>query len=238
MAARLPLSTLVNAAKLTAWTAVALAWCAGFVDAACYQSLAHTYTSHITGNTASLSSHAVAAAWDDAGRFGLAIASFLAGLLLSAFLQQVEHREGIRSAFAAVLALEVLLLGGFIFLSARPAPLALLLVLPAMAMGMQTVTVTRVGRLRVYTTYMTGNLSKFAEAAVACLFAEPDRRESRRQAAVTFSLWFAFLAGCICGVAADNAYGSIALLAPMGILACCIPIDLRRPRALGDTADD
>lgn len=58
-----------------------------------------------------------------------------------------------------------------------------LLALPCAAMGMQTVTVTRINGLRVYTTYLTGSLSKFAEAVVDYAFwwkdsmiADADRR--------------------------------------------------------------
>ena len=215
-----------------------MAWCAGFVDSACFRRLYGTYTSHVTGNTASLARSAAAAQWHDAARFAIAIASFLTGLMVSAALQHVERRKGIRSAFAAVLALEILLLGLFIPLSAAYAPIPLLIFLPAAAMGLQTVTVTRVARLRVFTTYLTGNLSQFAEAAAACFFADTDHAESRRRAVVTGSLWLAFLAGALAGIAAERAWGAIALLCPMVVLAGAIPVDLRRPRALGDTAPE
>jgi uncharacterized membrane protein YoaK (UPF0700 family) len=216
-----------------------MAWCAGFVDVAAYQRLSRTYTSHMTGNTASLASHMVKGEWADAARFIVAIASFLAGLLISAALQHLERRQGVRSAFAAVLALEVLLLAVFIPLSGvSSAPLPLLIFLPAAAMGMQTVTVTRVGRLRVYTTYLTGGLSKFSEAVTGCLFADCDRREAARQAAITGGIWLAFLLGGLSGATAERAWGAIALLTPMLILCATIPVDLLRPRALGDADDD
>lgn len=228
-------SWVVISRRLTAAVAMAMAWCAGFVDAASYERLERTYTSHMTGNTASLASHAVAGAWADAGRYAWAIAAFLAGLLASASLQHLERRQGIRSAFAAVLAIEVLLMAAFIPLSGRAnTPLPLLLFLPAAAMGMQTVTVTRVGRLRVYTTYITGNLSKFAEAVTGYWFSVGDRRESARQAAVTGGLWLAFLIGAALGVAADRAWGAVALLWPITVLAAAIPVDLIRPKMLGD----
>lgn len=239
MARRLPITLLVSAARLTAGTAVAMAWCAGFVDAACYQRLARTFTSHMTGNTASLASRIVAGEWRDAGRFALAIASFVTGLLVSASLQHLERRKGIRSAFAAVLTLEILLLAAFIPLSGAPGtPLPVLIFLPAAAMGMQTVTVTRVGSLRVYTTYLTGSLAKFAEAVSAALFAGRDWREPLYQAAVTAALWCAFLVGAVAGMAAESSWGSIGLLCPVIVLAGAIPIDLRRPRALGDVGVD
>jgi uncharacterized membrane protein YoaK (UPF0700 family) len=42
--------------------------------------------------------------------------------------------------------------------------------LPAAAMGIQTVTMRRVAGLRVCTTYVTGTLSKWAEAMVQYAF--------------------------------------------------------------------
>lgn len=54
-----------------------------------------------------------------------------------------------------------------------------LLSLPAAARGMQTVTVTRVAGLRVYTTYLTGSLAKFSEALVHYAFWFRDRTRGR-----------------------------------------------------------
>jgi uncharacterized membrane protein YoaK (UPF0700 family) len=225
----------VTRTRIEAWTAVAMAWCAGFVDVACYYRLARTYTSHMTGTTASIAEGLGHGDWGDVGKFSCALLSFLAGLVLSATLQHVERRQGIRSAYAGVLAIEILLLAAFIPLSGiRGAPLPLLIFLPAAAMGMQTVTIRQVGRLRVYTTYLTGNLSKFSESVTACFFSDRDRAESFRHAAVTFGLWAAFLAGGWAGISTATAWGAIALLAPMAVLAACIALDLRLPKALGD----
>jgi len=161
------------------------------------------------------------------------IASFLIGLLLSASLTHAERRKGIRSAFAAALGLEAALLLLFVLLRrSAVATDALLTFLPAAAMGIQTVTVTRVGSLRVYTTYLTGNLSKFSEAATSYLFWLWDRvrhrfahrigrvlritprQRSAQQAALTAGLWITFFTGAIAGVASDRLWAAPSLIVP------------------------
>ena len=164
----------------TAWIAVQMAWCAGFVDAVAYNQLQQIYTSHMTGNTASLANHLLHRDWHQAARFGWVIVCFMMGLVISASLTRAERRRGIRRAFAASLALELALLGIFIWMGTNP-PHAwqLAIFLPGAAMGVQTVTVTRVGYLRVYTTYLTGSLSKLSEAVSEYAFWFWDRTRGR-----------------------------------------------------------
>ncbi len=234
-----------------------MAFCAGFVDTAAYSELRRIYTSHMTGNTALFASHLVHRGWKDAGRWGWAIACFLVGLLGSAALTHIERRNGIRSAFAAALGLEVSLLLIFVLLGRFPyVPEALLIFLPAAAMGVQTVTVTRVGSLRVYTTYLTATLAKFAEALTNYFFWCWDRtkgrfrrrigkvllltprQESARQVALTAGLWMGFFAGAAAGFGGDNDWGRAALTIPMALLASIVVVDLRCPVALGEVRDD
>lgn len=240
-------------ARSTGLAAIAMAWCAGFVDAGCYLRLHRTYTSHVTGDTAHLASRIANGQWHDAARFAWAIACFLIGLLISATLQHIERREGIRSAFALVLGLEALLLAIFIPLSAAAGVSILLLIfLPAAAMGMQTVTVTRVHHLRLYTTFLTGNLSEFVESITAYFFWAWDqtggafparlfrmlrvtpRPETVRHAVVTVGIWTAFLIGAVCGVAGADGWGSVALAAPIAVLLGLAALDVRRPSSVGD----
>ena len=230
-----------------------MSWCAGFVDAVSYLELRHLYTSHMTGNTASLASHVLKGDLSEAALYGWTIVCFLLGLLISASLTLAERRDGIRSAFAAALGLEIVLLALFVALDqAGSGPEALLIFLPAAAMGIQTVTVTRVGSLRVYTTYLTGNLSEFAEAVTQYLFWFWDRtkgrlrirvakvlrvtprQESARHALVTASLWMAFFIGAAFGVAGDRLWRVPSLGLPILLLAVTIAVDVYSPAALGE----
>ena len=241
--------------RSAALVTLGMSWSAGFVDAGCYERLERTYTSHITGSTAGTAANLATGMWTDAARFGWAVASFVIGLLLGAWLRHVEHRQHIRSAFATVLAAEIVMLTLFIWWSGFASfPLGCLLFLAAAAMGMQTVTVTRVGKIRVYTTFHTGSLSKFSEAITGYLFWAWDRtrgrfwkrlarvlrvtprHETMQQASITAGIWLAFLIGAVCGVAAVSTWGSIALAIAMAPLGYAIRVDLRRPAQLADIA--
>lgn len=228
-----------------------MAWSAGFVDTASYLQLRQLYTSHMTGNTASFGNHILQANWGEAWRYGWAILCFLAGLLISAALTEIERRERIRSAFSMVLGLEVALLAAFA--AAGPGtPYALRVFFPSAAMGMQTVTVTRVGTLRIYTTYLTGSLSQFAEAVVSYAFWFRDRVHGRissrllkvlrvsprkvpvQRAAVTAGLWIGFFAGVLAAAWGLRSWSRASLAAPMAVLAGTMIVDLRHPAKLGD----
>ena len=230
-----------------------MSFSAGFVDAGCYQRLRQTYTSHITGATASTASHVVRGVWMDAGRFACAIGAFVLGLLIGAALRHVQRRQRIRSAFAAVLTVEILLLALFIAGAMQPwFPLDLLVFYAATAMGMQTVTVTRVGRLRIYATFHTGSLSKFAEALTSYFLWAWDRtrgrfrrrfslvlrvtprQETMQQVVVSLGVWFTFLLGALAGVAAVAAWGSAAIILAMLPLLWAIVVDWRKPAELGE----
>jgi uncharacterized membrane protein YoaK (UPF0700 family) len=230
-----------------------MSWSAGFIDAVSYLELNRIYTSHMTGNTATFASNVWKGDWHEAIRFGWTIVCFLIGLLISALMTHAERRQGIRSAFAAALGLEVLLLVLYIWLGQEPfTPEAVLIFLPAAAMGIQTVTVTRIGTLRIYTTYLTATLSKFSEAVAQYLFWFWDRTRGRfrkrfakvllvtprqisaKRAVVTALLWIAFFIGAVCGVAGDHRWKLVALGMPILPLCAAIGIDLNWPAALGE----
>jgi uncharacterized membrane protein YoaK (UPF0700 family) len=147
-----------------AWIAVLLAWAAGFVDATGWLVLIHVYTSHMTGNTASFAADIAQGKWNEAFHHGWVILPFLGGLLYSAAITQAARRRGFHSSFATALVTELLLLAAFVAFGSRyfhSEQLAMpsgvigyvLLSMPAAAMGLQTVRVTRINGLRVYTTY-------------------------------------------------------------------------------------
>jgi uncharacterized membrane protein YoaK (UPF0700 family) len=246
-----------------AWLAVGLAWAAGFVDAVGWLALLHVYTSHMTGNTASFGIDFAQRDWLQAFHHGWPLIPFLLGLFFGAATSSWARRKGWHSSFSIALVAELMLLGLFIWLgslysirSAIKPPSAVmfyfLLSMPAAAMGLQTVTVTRVFGLRVYTTYVTGSLAKFAEAAVhhAFWFYDRTRGHSRkrfwiavrisahqkyaRHAVLTGALWIAFFLGALCGALSKRRYDLLCLLFPSAILLVATIIDLLRPVAAAD----
>lgn len=251
------------ASHLKAWIAIALAWAAGFVDAVVWSIFYHVYTSHMTGNTALFANAMVQRKWGQALLHGWVIVPFVAGLLYSAATTKAARRRGFHSSFSIALLTELLLLGAFVELGSRwldggqlKVPSGVigyaLLSMPAAAMGLQTVTVTRINGLRVYTTYLTGSLSKFSEAVVDYLFWFRDRTRERlrtrlyavlrlsprqksiQHAALTAGLWVGFFVGACSGIAAEQRFALFALCAPMAVLLVAVAVDLIRPVAAAD----
>ena len=240
-----------------------MAWSAGFVDAVSWLVLLHVYVSHMTGNTASFASNLVRSQFGEAFHHGWPILPFIAGLMYSAITTTIARRNGIHSSFSIALVTEIVLLTLFVGLGTHfglehnpqqmpPLVFYVMLSLPAAAMGMQTVTVTRVGGLRVFTTYLTGSLAKFGEAATSYVFWFYDRTRGRfrqrigrvlavtprikhmQHALLTAGLWFGFFGGACCGVLTERRYGLTALLLPIGVLAIATIIDIVRPVAAAD----
>jgi uncharacterized membrane protein YoaK (UPF0700 family) len=251
------------ASHLKVWIAVALAWAAGFVDAAVWSVFYHVYTSHMTGNTASFANAIVERKWGQALLHGWVFVPFMAGLLYSAATTKAARRHGFHSSFSIALLTELLLLSAFVELGSRyldnghpKMPIGVigfaLLSMPAAAMGLQTVTVTRINGLRVYTTYLTGSLSKFSESVIDYLFWVRDRTRGRlrsrfykvlrltprqnsvQHAALTAGLWVGFFLGALSGIVAEQRFALVALYAPMAVLGVAIAVDLIRPVAAAD----
>src|SRR6185437_6404755 len=206
-----------------------LAWIAGFVDGVGYLLILGIYSSHMTGNTAALGRDLDLARWRSVLEHGWPVAAFVLGLLVGAAITEAARRAQFHSRLALVLGLELVLLALLLAylpgVDASPAWLGL----PALAMGMQTVTVTRVGDQRVYSTYITGSLAKFAEALTGYLFSR--QRRLLGHAALTGGLWLLFLAGGLTGAAAEVRWRVGAFWWPLAALAGLVALDLRRPIA-------
>lgn len=250
-------------ARIKTLLALALAWAAAFVDVMGWLVIYHVYTSHMTGNTAALGIALADHNWTQALHHAWPILPFVLGLLLGATTTAWARRMHWHSSFSIALVTEILLLVCLVWFGSRystggqltaasSAQFYFLLSLPSAAMGLQTVTVTRIAGLRVYTTYLTGSLTKFAEAVAHYTFWFYDRTHGRswrrfyaalrvtprqrfaRHAALTGGLWAAYLAGAICGVLLKERYSLPALCFPIAILSIATIVDLVRPVAAAD----
>ena len=240
-----PLGTYGRAAVV-----LALAGVAGFVDGVGYLLILGIYTSHMTGNTAALGRELDFRHWCAALEHGWPIAAFLLGLIAGAAVTEAARRRRFHGRLAIVLGLEALLLFLLLVLLPGVDPPAAWLGLPAFAMGMQTVTITRVGDQRVYSTYITGSLAKFAEALASYFFWLADRRHVPRtsservnwlreclghrllgHALLTAGLWLLFLLGGLAGAAAEVRWQTQAFWWPLAALAALALLDLRHPIA-------
>ena len=170
--------------------AIAMTWTAGFIDLIGYLSLFGLYTANMSGNTVTMAHHAVDLDWYGFARGGWAVAGFVFGLLLGAFIVDAEKRHVLRMRFSPSLALESVLIAAYIFCAVGPGlrvqippqpgiKFYFLLALLTTAMGLQNVTIRRVGGMNIYTTFVTGTLVKFGEAAAEYIFWIRDRVSHR-----------------------------------------------------------
>ncbi len=258
-----PLAAKHLAGRGKAFVAISMAWAAGYVDVVGWLFVHHIYSSHMTGNTATFARDLSSQSWGEAIHHGWVILPFVAGLLYSAATTKAARRHGFDSSFSIALFTELFILLLFLILGSRNqvdgklmthggATEYLLLSLPAAAMGIQTVTVTNINGLRVYTTYLTGSLSKLSEAIVDYSFWFYDRishqfpsrvrrvlmvsprQKSFQHAALTAGLWVGFFTGAFCGAVTAERFAFFSLLAPMAVLTAAAAVDIVRPAAAAD----
>ena len=168
-------------------TALSLTMIGGFVDAVGYIALFQIFTANMSGNSVHVGMYLGKLEFSDLARPACAIAAFLAGSTLTRIAMTVAARNGVRRIATYTLAFEALLL--LLFARATPvmelgrivdlhsAVYFSLVALLAFAMGVQTATLTHVGALTVYTTFVTGTLTKISESLTRSLFWGYDQAE-------------------------------------------------------------
>jgi uncharacterized membrane protein YoaK (UPF0700 family) len=140
---------------------------AGYVDAIGYRGLDRVFTANMTGNTVLLGLALVEADSQATLRSGLALAGFLVGSALGAWIIQRGQPASIWPLPVTVaLALEWVILLAFAIGSlwasqmfSIPTARAVLIVLSALAMGVQSAAVRRLDVSGIATTYLTGTLT-------------------------------------------------------------------------------
>ena len=225
--------------------AIVLTGVAGFVDAFGFLTLDHVYTAQMSGNTIGLAVNLAAGRPFEALRHGLPIATFLLGLTVTAILIELGRRRGIRRLLAAALLLEAAALavfaawGGDLLAVARQPggdwSLFLLIAVASVAMGIQNTSLRMSGVLGVYTTHVTGTISKMSEDAVRTLFAriapgdgkdEPHGTEMLLSAGI----WASFLAGAVGAGLVTPLWGpNLTLLPAIAVLLAIAGTDIVAP---------
>jgi uncharacterized membrane protein YoaK (UPF0700 family) len=101
----------------------------------------------------------------------------------------------------------------------------------SLAMGLQNASLIRVGASSVYTTHVTGNLTRLArEAAHAVLpIAGANRGRSRRRVAFMAAMWSTYTIGALFGAAAVAEWKRYAAIAALIVLLVLVTIDLLQP---------
>lgn len=228
--------------------ALALTFAAGSVDIIGFLSLYRTFTAHMTGLTVHLGQDVAVANGRDSLVLGLTLAAFVCGSIVGRTIIEVGLREKLRSAAAAALTLEFLLLVAVGLAGTRQdwhVPMILLL---AGAMGAQTATLTRIGPLTVHTTFVTGMLNKLAQLLSNALFLTYDEARGRhershlrpqvhRQTLFIFSIWVLYLTGAVVGTAIQSLWGVRSLFVPAGVVAAVTIFDQINPMAIQEEKD-
>jgi uncharacterized membrane protein YoaK (UPF0700 family) len=119
-----------------------------------------------------------------------------------------------------------------------------LVALLAFAMGVQTATLTHIGALTIYTTFVTGTLTKLTESFTRVLFWSHDhlrqtsfsdlvrlapRQKDVREGAMLASTWTCYVAGAAIGTIMKQRWELRALYLPVAVLIVFIAVDQVRP---------
>jgi len=238
-------------------TALLLTSVGGFVDAVGYISLFQIFTANMSGNSIHVGIDL--GGFDVAGlsRPACAIVSYVSAIILTRIALEIARRAGVQRIASLTLSVEALLL--VIFARATPAMhggqiaeqhslgyFALVATL-AFAMGVQTGTLTHLGPLTVYTTFVTGTLTKFSESFARMVFWVHDSRRSgmpmpkivrhlRTQAdakasALLLGTWLCYVTGAALGKLWKRQWELKAIYAPVVVLAALVILDRVRPLA-------
>lgn len=238
---------------------------AGAVDAIGFLLLFHMFVAHMSGNSAALGAYLGQGEWSMAFNHFFPIPLFLAGIVTGTVLNEALAGRKVRSPFACVAAVEVLLLVLFMWFglelyadgmlrawsTGQFYALAALLVT---AMGLQNATLQQVGHADLHTTYVTGTLNNLARQSVRYLqwlgkeigskgtgALLPLLRASSDEPAyrgmiLSGGMWLFYVLGAAGGSIAKHWWGPGALVLPVSALAIVLVIDLLHPRTAAGTS--
>jgi uncharacterized membrane protein YoaK (UPF0700 family) len=242
------------AGKVT--TALSLTAIGGFVDAVGYIALFQIFTANMSGNSVHVGINIGDLDFSGMMRPACAIVAFVTGMTLTRIAMTLAARRNLQRIATYTLAVEGMLL--VLFARATPAMKLgqvvdlhsavyfSLVALLAVAMGVQTATLTHVGALTVYTTFVTGTLTKFSESLTRAIFwsydqaAQSGRRISdvvrlapkqkdMREAAFLAAIWTCYLAGAVIGTFSKRRWELRSLYLPVVVLIVFIVVDQFRP---------
>jgi uncharacterized membrane protein YoaK (UPF0700 family) len=236
--------------------ALSLTVVGGFADAVGYIALFQVFTANMSGNSVHVGMYLSDLDLADLAQPVCAIVAYVMGMVITGIVMAVGARRHVRRIASLTLAAEALLL--LLFARATPAmhlgalvdrhsPAYFSLVaLLAFAMGVQTGSLKHLGPLTVYTTFVTGTLTKFSESLVRSLFwawnafatstvgrsdivGSAWKQKDVREAFFLASVWACYVVGSVVGTVAKRHWELRALYLPVGLLIVVIIIDIIRP---------
>lgn len=226
----------------------------GFVDAVGYIALFQIFTANMSGNSVHVGMYLGRQQWMELLRPLCAIVFYVTGMAMTRIAVEIAGRAGLRRIASFTLAIEALLLA--VFAHATPAmhlgqivdqqsaAYFSLVALLAFAMGIQTATLTHIGALTVYTTFVTGTLTKITESFTRALFWSYDHvrelgasgivrhafgQQDVQEGTMLASTWTCYVIGAAVGTALTLRWELRALYVPVAILLGFVVLDLFRP---------
>lgn len=226
----------------------------GYVDAVGYIALFQVFTANMSGNSIHIGMYLSQRDWPNLLRPFCAVVSYVVGMLLTRVAIAIAARAGITRVASFTFAVEAVLLvcfaratpamhlGQLVELHS-PAYFGFVAVL-AFAMGVQTATLTSFGALTVYTTFVTGTLTKMTESIARAFFWAWDQlrqtgisdvvrtasgQKDVRQSVMLASVWTAYVAGAALGALAKVRWELRALYVPVAVFILLIALDRIRP---------
>ena len=184
-----------------------------------------------------------------------AIVSYVVGMALTRITVEVAGRNRIQRIASLTFAVEALLLVFFAHATPKmhlgqivdlqsPAYFTLVALL-AFAMGVQTATLTHVGALTIYTTFVTGALTKLTESFTRAVFWAYDKlgelkryvdvvrlapgQRDVQEGAMLASTWSCYVVGAAIGTLLKQKWELRSLYVPVVLLIVFIGIDQFRP---------
>ncbi len=237
-------------------TALTLTSIGGFVDAVGYIALFQIFTANMSGNSIHVGINLGDSNFSNLLRPACAIVAYVTGMVLTRIAMTLAARHHVQRIASSTLAIEALLL--VLFARATPAMKLgqlvdlnsavyfSLVALLAFAMGVQTATMTHVGAMTVYTTFVTGTLTKFTESLTRALFWSYDqakqagksmsdivrlspKQKDVRETTFLAATWMCYVVGAAIGTLTKRRWELRALYLPVMVLIVFIVIDQFRP---------
>ena len=232
--------------------AVVLSAVAGYIDALGWALLSQVYVANMSGNTVALGRAVAHRDLGEAAARIWPIVTFTLGLFASELIYELVRRRGRQSSAGWTLGLEAAAVAFVAILPwpAAPSTSGITYYLPTgllcVAMGLQNATLIRIGASSVYTTHVTGNLTRLAREGAHALpwihdpagSAEsggPGKQRSKRRVALMTAVWVAYAIGAVLGsIAADHwnrpgAVGAVVVLMVLVAIDAFAPIGGHQP---------
>lgn len=239
--------------------AVALSWGAGLVDVVGYLVLDHAFVAHMTGNTVSTVLHGLEHNWPTMLHRGAPIPAFFIGLLVGEIVLEAARRRKSRCVASHALWIEAVCLAAFVGcglalfganskVAATSLASFLLLLIPiAAAMGIQSAALRKVGALTIFTTFITGTLTKLANDVADYIFWFRDQtrggfflhvgqairlspqQECFQAVVLLTALYCAYAGGALSGVLGFHHWGVAIVSAPLLLVLLAILVDQLHP---------